>query len=104
MLDTSDRAVFVSGYDPSMGTEGWGVNIDDHITIVFPFDEKRRQFCITNAGNSKAYISLTPFVSNNLYTLSLNPHAYMTMDNYGGIVTAICNTENTTVLYVTNSH
>ena len=104
MLDTSDRAIFNHGYDPSMGTTGFSVDVNDAApTIVLIFDKERRGFLITNVGPATVYCSLTTEVSPDLYSFRLRPHGIFGMSGYGGIVTAICD-GGSAELYVTDVH
>ncbi len=105
MLDTSDRDIFQSGYDPSMGTTGFSVDVGDTVpALVLSFDKTRRAFIITNAGAAAVYCSLTTEVSLNQYSFKLSAGKFFSMDHYGGIVTAICGQGNATELYITDIH
>src|SRR5260221_5176282 len=104
MLDTSDKAVFESGYDASLGTSNFGLTITDTKAIVLVWDKVRRNFILANAGITPIYISLTPKVTPDLYTLKLRANGIFAMDNYGGIVTASCGTGPSSKLYITDVH
>ncbi len=104
MLDTSDRAVFNSGYDPAMGTTGFSVDVSDAKSVLCAFNSARRQLILTNAGAGIVYISLTANVSEDLYSLRLRPNAFVAVSDYGGTVTAICEAGQTSKIYVTDVH
>ncbi len=104
MLDTSDREVFNSSYDPSMGTTDFFVSVDENPSIALIFDKRRREFILENRGNSIVYCGLTTDVSPTAYSFRIRPGRLFAMDHYGGIVMAVCATGNSTLLHVTDIH
>ncbi len=105
MLDTSDRDVFNSGNDPAMGTSVFSVDVgSSQPAIVLIFDKNRRSFIIKNSGPETVYFSLTTEVSPELYSFSLRPGRFLSMDHYGGVVVAICDLNQTAKLYITDVH
>jgi len=104
MLDTSDRQVFNSSYDASLGTVGFEAVITDMVSAVLSFDKRRRQLFLLNGGDKIVYVGLTLDVSPDIFSIKLLPKGVLTISDYGGLITAICDPGNTSNLYVTDIH
>ncbi len=89
MLDSSDREVFVSGSDPSMGTVQTGYQVGNSLVILMTYNAERRQFIVYNAGETNLYLFFGPVTDPTSPSLPIRAGKWLSGTQYGGALVGL---------------